>query len=334
MIASASEDGTVRLWDRETQGERRVLLHPSPVLAVACTPPGAPTSLCLTGAADGRARLWRLDGKSDKPKELADSHAGAVTAVAFSPDGKSCATGGEDREICLWDTATGKLVYRFPAGHRGAVTSMQFTPRSQLVSAGRDNTLRLWTLGRSGARLVSTFDRRSGDVAQLGVSPDGGRVLYDQGNALRLLALPDGRIDGAVQNLTRASGFATSALFSPDGRHVLTATTEGRLQLWRTPSAATRATEVRQFVGPGPVAATCAAFSPDGSFVAVGGRDRRLRVWAMPSAETKDALIAEVVLIDPAVESSTHEARIWAEVPNPDGRWLPGTTVTMVLGEE
>jgi hypothetical protein len=48
----------------------------------------------------------------------------------------------------------------------------------------------------------------------------------------------------------------------------------------------------------------------------------------------RESPTAEVVLIDPAVESSTHEARIWAELSNPDRRWLPGTTVTMVLGEE
>ena len=73
------------------------------------------------------------------------------------------------------------------------MTCLQFTPRSQLVSAGRDQTLRVWSLGRTAARLEATFDQRSGEVAQLGVSSDGGRALFEQGNTLRLLTLPSSR---------------------------------------------------------------------------------------------------------------------------------------------
>src|SRR5208283_1485701 len=147
LVVSASEDCTVRIWSL-TDSHAVVVQHPAPVLAVACTPPGSESNLCLSGASDGKGRLWKLDGKiGELALELQGQHDGAITSVAFSPDGKVCVTGGDDREICLWDTATGALRYHFPAGHRNAVTSLRFTPRSQLVSAGHDNTLRLWTVG-------------------------------------------------------------------------------------------------------------------------------------------------------------------------------------------
>jgi multidrug efflux pump subunit AcrA (membrane-fusion protein) len=41
--------------------------------------------------------------------------------------------------------------------------------------------------------------------------------------------------------------------------------------------------------------------------------------------------IGEVTLIEQAVETTTRQVRIWAELPNPEGRLLPGTTVTMVI---
>jgi WD40 repeat protein len=331
VILSASEDDTVRVWDIKTGHERRALKHPSAVLAVA----GGP-KLCLSGAADGVARLWRLDGPSYQPmRELRDGHSGAITCVALTMDGRFCASGGDDRNICIWDVTTGTLLYRLPAGHRGAVTCLQFTPRCQLVSAGRDQTLRVWSLGRTGARLDSTFDQRSGEVAQLGVSSDGGHALFEQGNMLRLLTLPDGRTDGFLENLPRSARFTNFALFSPDGRFILTAGGEGRLHLWRAPTASARGGEVRQFVTPDGIGASCAAFAPGGSFVVVGGRDRRVWAWPVPLNEKPEPTpAAEVVLIDRAMENSTREARVWAELPNPDGRWLPGTTVTMVLGDE
>jgi WD40 repeat protein len=333
-IVSAGEDGTVRVWDRADRRERRVLHHPAAVLAVACTPPGAKANLCLSGAADGVGRLWELDGQHDAPlHELRDGHAGAITSVAFSPDGRACVTGGEDRMICLWDTASGTLRYRFPDGHRGTVTALAFTPRAELVSAGRDNTLRLWTLGQHGACLRSTFDHRSGHLTQPGVSPDGRQVLSEQGGTLRLLSLPEGLTEGVVQRASGAGNFTSFALFSPDGRLILTAA-EDRIQLWRAPGAS-RAGELVQLVAPESAGATCAVWAPDGSFVVVGGSDQQVRVWPVPPApECEPRLTAEVTLLERGVETSTRQVRIWAELPNPDGRLLPGTTVTLVLDDE
>jgi WD40 repeat protein len=333
-IVSASNDGTVRVWSRAGRRETRLFQHPAAVLAVACTPPSAAGDWCLSGAEDGVARIWDLAGSTSKPlRELKGQHRRAVTCVAFSPDGKTCATGGDDSEICLWDPGSGSLRYRFPPGHRAAVTSLQFTPRSQLVSAGRDNTLRLWTLGRDGARLEATVDRRSGDVLALGVSPDGLHVLYDQGRTLRLLSVAERWTDGVLEQPSGATNFGTFALFSPDGRLIVTAgASEGRIQLWRRPTATARGGQLKQLVSKDRSPATCAAFAPDGSFVVSGTRDREVLVWPLPTKQEVDSqLTAEVTLIEGAVESSDRQVRVWAELPNPEGRLLPGNTVTMVI---
>lgn len=334
LIVSASEDGTVRVWDPVSRRERRVLRHPAAVRCVACTGPTATPNWCLTGAADGDARIWNLDSSTGESlHELKGQHQGAVTAVAFAPNGKVCATGGDDRVICLWDTTTGQLLYRLPPGHRGPVTSLQFTPQSQLVSAGRDNTLRLWTLGEQGAKLQATFDRRSGDVTCPGASQDGRRVLFDQDKSLRVLVLPTGQTESVLQDASEATNFTTVALFSPDARLILTGNaSEGRLQLWRTPNETSRGYELRRLAFADHSPATCAAFSPDGSFVVSGTRDRQVLVWPVPSpAEIERQLLAIVTRIDPSVESSAGQVRIWAELANPDGRLLPGTTVTMAV---
>ena len=334
VVVSGSEDGSVRIWHRDSRHEQRVLWHPAPVRAVACSPSAAP-SWCLTGAADGTIRLYDLDTAVDRPvRTFPEQHQGAVTCLAFSPDGKACVSGGEDREIFLWDPATGERRFRFPEGHQAAVTSLQFTPQGQLVSAGRDNTLRIWTVGTQGARLETTIDRRSGEVAWPGISPDGRHVLLDQGQSLRLLTLKDRLTECVLENSAEATQFSTFALFSPpDGRLILTAgAAEGQVQLWRAPTATTRPYELRQFVNRERSPATCAAFAPDGSFVVTGTKDRKVLIWPLPTAkEIEEQLPAELTLVERAVESSSRQVRIWAEVANPDGRLLPGTTVTLAI---
>jgi len=332
-VVSASEDGTVRVWDRVARREQRVLRHPTPVRAVACMPPGVAVNWCLSGGADGIGRLWDLNGDGKKPlRELKGAHHGAITCVAFSPDGKQCATGGEDCEICLWDTVTGKVLYHLPVCHRGPITSIAFTPRAGLVSAGLDNTLRFWSLGRTGGRLDMTFDHRSGDVKVFGLSRDGRRIAFDQGKTLRLLSVPEGLTDGVLQGSVGSANFQNFALLSPDGRLMLTAgASEGRLELWRTPDGRVRGHELMQLVPGEHSLATCAAFSPDGSFAVTASQDR-VHVWPVPGPDVIDRqLTAEITLVEKAVESVAGQVRVWAELPNADGSLLPGTNVTVVV---
>jgi WD40 repeat protein/biotin carboxyl carrier protein len=323
LIASGSDDGTVRIWHRKEQGERRVLQHPAPVRAVACTPQDAEANLVLSGANDGKGRLWDLD-QAGAARELQGQHRGAMTCVAFSPGGQWCLTGGDDRDIMLWDVSTGVLKYRFPAGHRGAVTS-----------AGRDNTLRLWTLGQEGARLERTIDRRSGDVANLGVSPDGKQALFEQGKRLSLLDIshPDCPTDAVLQTSSGGANFTTFALFSPDARLILTAgASNGRLQLWRPPTATTHGYEVRQ-LAKDRSAATCAAFAPDSSFIVTGTRDHHVHVWQVPPKDDIEReFVAASARIDTVMEGGGRQVRVRAELDNPYGKLLmPGNTATLTL---
>jgi WD40 repeat protein len=331
LIVSASEDGTVRVWDRKFREERRVIRHKAPVRALACTPPGRKGSLCLTGDAEGRGQIWDLAKSSDEPLELKAQHRGAIRCVAFSPYSDTCATGGDDGQVMLWNSVTGQLLYSIP-GHRSAVTAVHFMPKSQLVTVSRDNTGRLWTLGSEGAREEKSIKRPSTDVTHLGVSPDGKQVLDEQGNEMRILSIPEGTTVGVFKNPSQASKFRSFALFSPDGQLVLTTSgTEGTLQLWRIGQI--RSYELRQLLSGERAASSCAAFAPDGSFV-VGGIKDRVYVWPMPSKEEVEQQIrAKIINVERIVETSESQIRVIAEFANPPAParpLLPGDTVNMV----
>ncbi|GIW81812.1 MAG: hypothetical protein KatS3mg105_3619 [Gemmatales bacterium] len=331
-IVSCSLDGTLRVWDRTTRREIRMFRHDTPFLAVACAPLEKHAHLCLTGSSDGSAQLWNLDEPSPKPiRIMEEKHKGSVNCVAFSPDAAYCATAGDDRVIRIWETATGELKYRL-SGHSGAVTSIVFTPKSQLLSAGRDNTLRLWTLGKQGGRLESTIDGRSGNVSVLGVGPEGKYVLFDpmHSKSLRVLVLPDGLTAGQLQEPFGASRFTTVARFSPDGQLVVTAGSSGLL-LWRAPFATGRGYVLRRLVPADSSQPTCAAFARDGSVLVSGTRDRRVLLWEIPTKEEiEQQREAEIVFLDRALDASSSQLRIWARVDNSQGDLLPGASVTLV----
>jgi WD40 repeat protein len=331
-VVSASQDATARVWQRGIRRERKILHHPGAVLAVACSP-DAPSGLCLTGAADGVARLWDLNGENaaPEPTKTVQAHRGSILCVAFSPDGKHFATGGDDREIAVYETESGKEKYRL-RGHSGAVTAVTFTPRVQLVSAARDNTIRVWDVGTDDGRLAATLPRRSGDVSQPGVSPDGTQVLFDpwQSKTLRILGLPNGLTEGVLEEASSAARLTTFALFAPDAKTILTVGgAEGQLQLWQPPGSGPRPHVQRYLVTPHRGAPSGAAFAPDGSFLVVGTRDRQVLVYPREYAgDLSKPLKGRITHIERALDS--HQARVWAIIDNPEARLMPGATVNMV----
>jgi WD40 repeat protein len=359
MIVSGGADETARVWKRNLAGEYLILPHYSAVRSVACSPRTAKgVNYCLTGCEDGTVRLWDLakDYRKEKePKPLwvrKRQHTDAVNCVAISPDGQWYASAGEDSQIILGETRTGKVKYHFDSrkGHQGAVTSVHFTPDLKLVSAGRDNTVRVWVLHEKLAKTDSrkALTNRGGSITKLGISPNGKWLLFDEGKTIKVLSLAGGRTVGVIKDPAQPTPFETLALFSPDSSLVLTASsTDEGLQLWRAPTDGERAYEVRRFVSKSGSPVTCGAFGEDVNlkkdvgdsepdadrvFAATGNRDGQVYLWAVPNRALANKRIkGKISLRENIVDPSTHQARIWVDVDNPDGLLKPGETVTIVV---
>jgi WD40 repeat protein len=345
VIVSGSEDRTVRVWEKLSGAgwtPTKVIPHHEVIRTVACTPASAGRNLLLTGTSSGAGRLFDLE-KNYELKPLKAHHAGSINCAAFSPDGKVCATGGDDRTICLWNTDTGDRLYTVTA-HKGPVTSLQYAGAGQLISAGKDGSLIVWDAapGKPPVRR-SEVPGRSGDVAQLGVSPDGKYVLFDQGRELRILSLASDQLVGTLQNSAGAGNFAILAQFAPDGRTILTdGAAPGRLQLWRNPIARADqagdkvvglpATPVRQFLwSTGTV--NCAAFAPDGTFAVTGTSDQKVLVWSMPKPEEVQSIKAQLRYVEEFQENTQQKVAIHAWFKNP-GWIMPGGSAAIVIPQE
>ena len=87
-MASASDDGTVRLWDTSTGTARQTLEgHSDPVSAVAFSPDG---QLVASASDDGTVRLW--DASTGTARQTLEDRSGEINTVAFSLDGSSLHT--------------------------------------------------------------------------------------------------------------------------------------------------------------------------------------------------------------------------------------------------
>ena len=356
-IISGSEDSTVCVWTPYASAPDRKFDHDAAVKVVACSPAGAKENLCIVGCADGSIHIWNLDNDEAKPavEPIPKAHGGdvSITALAFSPDGKYFASGGSDGSIKIWTTDDGILKYAFvPANgvaqtHEDSVTSLNFTPQGKLISAGRDNSLRVWQLKEKGAAPDGkAILNREGKVSQLGVSRDGQWMLFDQGRSLKMYSVEKRTFIHTLNLPANAMPFDTLAQFSPDGSLMLTAgAPEGRLQLWRTPDEKSRGFEVRQFATREKSAVSSAAFSPDAgkggaTSFAVSAAGHKLFLWAIPTKDEVNTHRLEHVPLTVKTHSldpSTRTTRIGFEIANPPtelhphGRFEAGRPVTIVI---
>lgn len=308
VVVTASADGSAKVWDATAETKtQHTLPHPSgtAVRCVAATARGE-SRLVATGDGNGKVRVWDVSDLTQLPtkpmQEFEESHGQAVGAAAFSPDGQFLATAA-GRDVIVWDVGGKKKKYSLPADHRDDVKAVHFTPQCTLVTVCRDKAIRVWELGTEGAKLTRTLDHRSGAVDALGVSADGGRVLFDQ-NAGRidLVSLADGTNTGSLLNTGSGQRFSGLALFSPDSRMVITgagdADAKGELQLWSVGDTG-RGAERKRLATPDRTAVTCAAFSPDAAhrFVAVGTQSGSIHFWTLPTEAEQAALPGKLVAV-------------------------------------
>lgn len=137
LLASASTDRTVRLWDLETGECVRVLEGHYGAVESVCM---VTERLLVSGSTDTTVKVW--DVCTGECVHTLTEHFGFVTSVCMVPVGLF-ASGSDDKTVKLWDVRTGECLQSF-VGHSKSVRCLCMVSASLLASGSCDKTVRLW----------------------------------------------------------------------------------------------------------------------------------------------------------------------------------------------
>jgi WD40 repeat protein len=273
-VISASQDGTLRIWDLESGHALATLEgHTDWVNACAVTPDGRRV---VSASHDRTLKVWDLE--SGRQLATLEGHAIWVSGCTVTPDGRSVVSASQDGTLKVWDLDAGRVLATLE-GHATGVNGCAVTPDGRrVVSASQDGTLKVWDL--HGGRQLATLNGHAGGVMACAVTPDGRRVVsasqdwslkvWDLDSGRELVTLED---DRAVRARTLVGSVMACAV-TPDGRRVVSASQDGAVKVWDLDNGDLLAI-LRGHAG----WVLACAVTPDGLRVVSASEDRTLKVW-------------------------------------------------------
>ena len=170
LLATASYDGTVYIWDVET-GSRFAAIrgHSKLVEHVEFSPDG---SRLLTASHDGSAGIWDVDGVLTTTLH----HTHPPTFAAFSSDGSRLVTLGNDNVAHVFDVAGKNEVAALQDQGGALLQQAVFSPDGlRLAAAARDGRIIVWSIAEK--RELARFEANVQGISSVAFSPDGRLLL-------------------------------------------------------------------------------------------------------------------------------------------------------------
>ncbi len=237
VLASASSDRTVRLWDPAT-GEPLcdpLRGHKSWVNGVAFGTVGGRTVLA-SASSDHTVRLW--DPATGQPQGDPLGHWSAVNGVAFGTIGGRTvlASAHSDNTVRVWDPATGQPFGDPLRGNKAWVNGVAFGAlggRTVLASASDDGTVRLWDPA-TGKSIRGPLRAHEAPVNGVAFGTLDGRPVLASGSDDRTVRLWDPATGQPLGDLRGHENSVSGVAFGTlDGRPVLaSASDDTTVKLW------------------------------------------------------------------------------------------------------
>jgi eukaryotic-like serine/threonine-protein kinase len=271
MLASGSNDGTVKLWDAQTEELKQTFeASGHEVVSTAFSPDGRSLAIAMVSSGGDGIVIIRDSQTAEVKQKMAETN---IQAVAFSPDSNTLAIANISGSLKLWDVVSGKVKQTLE-GQDIQTHAVAFSPDGMMVAGGGfGNTVKLW--GLPTGTLKQALAGHDNEILAVAFSPDG-------------KTLASGSYDGTVkfwnaetgalkQTLRGLDSFIASISFSTDGK-TLAAACNRTILLWDVQTGALKQTLTGHT---GMIHSVI--FSPDGKALASGGADATVKLWNVGS---------------------------------------------------
>ncbi|CAH0038162.1 unnamed protein product [Clonostachys solani] len=279
LIATASHDGTIKLWDRIGFCKQTLRGHTDKIYSISFS---HDNSRLASASADGAVRVWDNDGVC---VQTLTEHEDAVRSVSFSDDDMYLASASSDKSIKIWDRK-GECAKTL-TGHRDEVVSVAFAHREFcLASADSEGQVRVWDkIWDPKGPSERVFTGHKDWVTS---------VVFSHNDRFIASASLDGSIriwirSGACYT-TIAARPGRSISFSPDDSLIACGSAwDGSVNLWNIKTGHCDLS----FAGhTDPV--TDVVISSDNSWLVSASRDKSLKVWDLANARNSGGTTTKI----------------------------------------
>jgi len=283
LIASGSEDGTVRIWDARTGDNTLPPLRSdsASISHIVFSPTGKSVA---AGSARGGIFVWTLLSGRATLQQLR-GHEHHVCSIAFSANGMLLASASFDRTVHLWNPETGQKLAVWKYFFVTMFTGVAFSPDGTILAAvSLTGTVYLWDT--ASKEEVCCLNGTHLDVfKKVCISPDGSKLVT--AGLRQYITIYDLETKTVDAEFYSSYGEVRSVQFLPDGR-LLVLSKQDRARLWITPLKTNQAS-VTLVEGPEDQF-NAACISPDGFHVASASSDHTVRIWNAGGGQEGDSL--------------------------------------------
>jgi len=276
-IASASNDGTVHVWDAAT-GHRffRYHGHRGSVNAVAWSPNG---SYIASASSDTTVQIWDAlqTGEGSASLYTYSGHSGNMRTLAWSADNTRIASGGDDKTVQVWDAKDGTHHFSY-VGHVNQIWSVAWSPdNTRIASASVDRTAQVWSAIQSQPNVtaqhaIAIYKNHTNDVKSVAWSPDSTRVVSASND--RTVQVWDPTSGHHFLTYTGHTDVLNAVAWTPYDRCIVSGSGDYTVRIWDAFS------EKQLFVfSRHQLAVHSVAWSPDKQRIASASDDWSVQVW-------------------------------------------------------